>query len=67
MDRIPEVLSPNTGTCETTGEARNVPHKWILHHDKAPSYTALSVKEFFDKKSVVVLKHLHLLIRSRSM
>jgi hypothetical protein len=56
-DRKPEVLTPNIGTFETTGEARNVPHKWILYNDRAPLYTALSVKEFLTKKYVVVLQH----------
>jgi hypothetical protein len=30
----------------------------VLHHDNAPTHTALSVREFLDSKQITVLKHL---------
>jgi hypothetical protein len=33
-------------------EPELLPKDWILHHDNAPSYKALSVKQFLAKKSI---------------
>jgi hypothetical protein len=30
---------------------------WVLHHDKAPAHTALSIREFLAKKNIPVLPH----------
>jgi hypothetical protein len=32
-----------------------VVYDWVLHHDNAPAYTALSIREFLAKKSIPVL------------
>ena len=32
-------------------------NSWILHHDNAPAYTALSVREFLATKQITVLEH----------
>jgi len=32
-------------------------NSWILHHDKAPAHTALSVREFLATKQTTVLEH----------
>ena len=32
-------------------------NSWILHHDKAPAHTALSLREFLATKQITVLKH----------
>jgi hypothetical protein len=42
---------------------RKRPHKWssstwLLHHDKAPCHTALSVRKFLAKHSIPVVPHL---------
>jgi hypothetical protein len=29
------------------------PNNWILHHDTAPAYKALSVRNFLDQKSII--------------
>ena len=34
-----------------------LPTSWILHHDNAPAYTALSVREFLATKQITVLEH----------
>jgi hypothetical protein len=33
-------------------------NSWISHHDNAPAYTALSVREFLATKQITVLEHL---------
>jgi hypothetical protein len=33
------------------------PNDWILHHDKAPAYKALSVEHFLAKKSIIEMEH----------
>jgi histone-lysine N-methyltransferase SETMAR len=33
------------------------PDAWILHHDNAPAYDALAVREFLAKKSIMKLDH----------
>lgn len=30
---------------------------WLLHHDNAPSYTALTVREFIAKNNIVTIDH----------
>jgi hypothetical protein len=30
---------------------------WVLHHDNAPSHVALSFKEFYAKRFIMVLEH----------
>jgi hypothetical protein len=32
-------------------------NSWILHHDKEPAHTALSVREFLASKLITVLEH----------
>ena len=32
-------------------------NSWILHHDNAPAYTALSVRKFLATKQITVLEH----------
>jgi hypothetical protein len=32
-------------------------NSWILHHDNAPSHTALSVREFLANKQITVLEN----------
>jgi len=32
-------------------------NSWILHHDNAPAYTALSLREFLATKQMTVLEH----------
>ena len=32
-------------------------YSWILHHENAPAYTALSVREFLATKQIPVLEH----------
>ena len=32
-------------------------NSWILHHDNALAYTALSVREFLATKQITVLEH----------
>jgi len=32
-------------------------NSWILHHDNAPTHTALSVMEFLVTKQITVLEH----------
>jgi len=32
-------------------------NSWILHHDNAPTHTALSVREFLTTKQITVLEH----------
>jgi hypothetical protein len=32
-------------------------NSWILHHDNAPTHTALSVREFLATKQITVLLH----------
>ena len=34
---------------------RDIAYDWVLHHDNAPAYTALSIQEFLAKKNVPVL------------
>jgi len=31
--------------------------RWILHHDNAPAYSALIVREFLARNSITVLEH----------
>jgi hypothetical protein len=33
------------------------PDAWILHHDDAPAYDALAIREFLAKKSILKLDH----------
>jgi hypothetical protein len=33
------------------------PKKWTLHHDNAPAYDALRVREFLAKKSITKMDH----------
>jgi len=30
---------------------------WVLHHDKVPAHTALSIREFVAKKNIPVISH----------
>jgi transposase len=34
---------------------RNITDYWVLHHDNAPAYAALSIYEFLAKKNIPVL------------
>jgi hypothetical protein len=33
------------------------PNDWILHHDNAPVYKSLSVKQFLAQKSITEMEH----------
>jgi hypothetical protein len=33
------------------------PHDWIFHHNKAPTYNALSIEKFLDQKSITEMEH----------
>jgi hypothetical protein len=33
------------------------PKDWILHHDSAPAYKALSVEQFLAQKSITEMEH----------
>jgi hypothetical protein len=35
------------------------PNDWILHHDNAPAYKTLSVKQFLAQKSTTKMDHPH--------
>ena len=35
----------------------DIADEWVLHHDKAPAHTALSIREFLAKKNISSLPH----------
>ena len=36
---------------------RDIADDWVLQHDKVPAHTALSIREFLEKKNIPVLPH----------
>jgi hypothetical protein len=47
------------GTTSKTGQRvrKDIASDWVLHHDKAPAHTALSIREFLAKKNIPTLPH----------
>jgi len=43
--------------CEEVQRKRPEKRNWILHHDNAPWHTASIVREFIDKKGIIVANH----------
>jgi hypothetical protein len=61
--QVLETLERASSLCE----ARTIARKVLLHHDNAPSHTALSIKEFFGEQINRGRGTTHFLTRSRSV
>jgi hypothetical protein len=60
LDSQPSLLICSTETAAWEWRKRPelfAKNSWILHHDNAPTHTALSVGEFFATKQITLLEH----------